>query len=89
MVERLHVSLMHMRRCVSFMEKTFLKPSAVLFTSVSMGHACSVVDIVVFSASDLKRRTPSSHNLFDLNLYVSVHKFFSYVGTGLPGLTQN
>ena len=34
------------------------------------------VNIVVFSASDLKRRTPSSHNLFDLNLNVSVHKFF-------------
>ena len=41
------------------------------------------VDIVVFSASDLTH-TPSSHNLFDLNLYVSVHKFFSYVGAGLP-----
>ena len=78
---------MHMRRCVSFMEKTFLKPSAVLFTSVSMGHVHA--DIGVFSASDLKRRTPSSHNLFDLNLYVSVHKFFSYVGVDLPGLTQN
>ena len=25
------------------------------------------VDIVVFSASDLKRRTPSSHNLFDFS----------------------
>ena len=45
------------------------------------------VDIVVFSASDLTR-TPSSNNLFDLNLYVSVHNFFSYVGTGLPGLTR-
>ena len=45
---------MRMRRCVSFMEITFLKPSAVLFTSVFMGH----VDIVVFSASDLTVRHP-------------------------------
>ena len=79
---------MHMRRCVFFMEKNvFLKPSAVLFSLHPFPWDMHV-DIVVFSASDLTC-TPSRHNLFDLNLYVSVHNFFSYVGTGLPGLTQN
>ena len=62
---------MHMRRCVSFMgKKTFLKPSAVLFTSVSMHD-----DIVVFSASDL-RRTPSSHNLLDFESLLLSTQFF-------------
>ena len=69
---------MHMRRCVSFMEK-----KRVLNHRLFCLHPFPWDmhdDIVVFSASDLER-TPSSHNLLDFeSLLLSTHFFLVMSG---------
>ena len=79
----------HVKMCLFCVIKHVkcLKPSAVLFTSVSMDVVLVSMD-VVFSTDDFKAPTASSHNLFQDSILYNYKKNNSYVGLGLTGLNQ-